>query len=123
MTASVVKHLKPEKDILNIVEIKPYEAITGYLSALRNKSIWLSNHASQALVSWWGAPPIMVCRDDLLPLGFLYRVSDVCIYYCACYSLLLLLQRPQKLTILFPGASCPQTPVRVPQGPGAWGIT
>ena len=51
MTASVVKHLKPEKDILNIVEIKPYEAITGYLSALRNKSIWLSNHASQALVS------------------------------------------------------------------------
>jgi len=51
VTASVIKHLKPEKDILNIVEIKPYEAITGYLSGLRNKSIWLSNHASQALVS------------------------------------------------------------------------
>ena len=51
MTASVIKHLKPEKEILNIVEIKPYEAITGYLSGLRNKSIWLSNHASQALVS------------------------------------------------------------------------
>ena len=51
VTASVIKHLKPEKEILNIVEIKPYEAITGYLSGLRNKSIWLSNHASQALVS------------------------------------------------------------------------
>merc|ERR1712223_1015983 len=51
VTASVIKHLKPEKDILNIVEIKPYEAITGYLSGLRNKNIWLSNQASQALVS------------------------------------------------------------------------
>jgi len=51
VTASVIKHLKPEKDVLNIVEIKPYEAITGYLSGLRNKNIWLSNQASQALVS------------------------------------------------------------------------
>ena len=51
MTEAVVKHLKPEKDVDNIVEIKPYEAITGYLSGLRNKNIWLSNHASQALVS------------------------------------------------------------------------
>jgi len=51
ITASVIKHLKPEKDVLNIVEIKPYEAITGYLSGLRNKNIWLSNQASQALVS------------------------------------------------------------------------
>ena len=51
VTDSVIKHLKPEKDVNNIVEIKPYEAITGYLSELRNKTIWLSNHASQALVS------------------------------------------------------------------------
>lgn len=51
VTDAVIAHLKPEKDVKNIVEIKSYEAITGYLSELRSKSIWLSNTASQALIS------------------------------------------------------------------------
>ena len=45
------KHLQPEKNVENIVEIKPYESITGFLSDLKGKIIWLSNNASQALVS------------------------------------------------------------------------
>ena len=51
MSESVRKHLKPEKNAENVVEIKPYEAITGFLSDLKSKTIWLSNTASQALVS------------------------------------------------------------------------
>ena len=43
--------MKPEKNVENVVEIKPYEAITGFLSDLKSKTIWLSNTASQALVS------------------------------------------------------------------------
>ena len=48
---AVTNHLKPSKDVNNIVEVKNYSAITSYLLSLRNKTIWLSNQASQALVS------------------------------------------------------------------------
>ena len=50
VTKEVVNHLKPEKDVANIVEIKPYESITGFLSSYRGKTIWLSNQSSQALL-------------------------------------------------------------------------
>ena len=50
VTKEVVNHLKPEKDVTNIVEIKPYESITGFLSSYRGKTIWLSNQSSQALL-------------------------------------------------------------------------
>ena len=33
------------------VEIRPYENIHDYILSLRNKSIWLSKQASQAIVS------------------------------------------------------------------------
>ena len=48
---AVIKHLKPTKEVSNIVELRPYEAINGFLSDLKKKTIWLSNHASQALVT------------------------------------------------------------------------
>ena len=47
VTKEVVNHLN---DVANVVEIKPYEAITGFLSSLKNKTIWLSNESSQALL-------------------------------------------------------------------------
>merc|ERR1719414_770584 len=50
VTQEVVRHLKPEKDVTHIVEIKPYESITGFLSSYRGKTIWLSNQSSQALL-------------------------------------------------------------------------
>ena len=50
VTQEVVSHLKPEKDVTHIVEIKPYESITGFLSSYRGKTIWLSNQSSQALL-------------------------------------------------------------------------
>lgn len=51
ITDAVRRHLKPQMDANNVVEIKPYDAIKGYLSGLKGKKIWLSNHASQGLVS------------------------------------------------------------------------
>eukprot|EP00093_Oithona_nana_P006231 06231.XXX_379342_377690_1 [CDS] Oithona nana genome sequencing. len=47
VTKEVINHLH---DASNVVEIKPYEAITGFLSSLKNKTIWLSNESSQALL-------------------------------------------------------------------------
>jgi len=47
----VRKHLQPNKNVDNVVEIKPYDSIAGFLSDLKNVTIWLSNNASQALVS------------------------------------------------------------------------
>ena len=45
------KHLQPNKNVDNVVEIKPYDSIAGFLSDFKNVTIWLSNNASQALVS------------------------------------------------------------------------
>ena len=45
------KHLQPNKNVDNVVEIKPYDSIAGFLSDMKNVTIWLSNNASQALVS------------------------------------------------------------------------
>ena len=47
VTKEVINHLH---DASNVVEIKPYEAITEFLSSLKNKTIWLSNESSQALL-------------------------------------------------------------------------
>jgi hypothetical protein len=52
MLSNYQHYLQPEKDVIkNIVEIKPYKSICGFLGELRNKHVWLSNNASQALVS------------------------------------------------------------------------
>ena len=50
MTNSVTKHLKLESS--DLIKIKPYEAISDYLSQLKNQTIWLSKHTSQAIVEF-----------------------------------------------------------------------
>ena len=50
MTNSVTKHLKLESS--DLIKIKPYEAISGYLSQLKNQTIWLSKHTSQAIIEF-----------------------------------------------------------------------
>ena len=52
VSTAVRKHLQHQKNKMeNMVEIKPYECITDFLGDSKNQTIWLSNHASQALVS------------------------------------------------------------------------
>ena len=50
MTNSVTKHLKLESS--DLIKIKPYEAISDYLSQLKNQTIWLSKHTSQAIIEF-----------------------------------------------------------------------
>ena len=50
VTNAVTKHLKLETS--NLVKIKPYEAISDYLSQLKNQTIWLSKHTSQAIIEF-----------------------------------------------------------------------
>ena len=36
----------------DLIKIKPYEAISDYLSQLKNQTIWLSKHTSQAIIEF-----------------------------------------------------------------------
>ena len=50
MTNAVTKYLKLESS--DLIKIKPYEAISDYLSQLKNQTIWLSKHTSQAIIEF-----------------------------------------------------------------------